>query len=316
MPDDLQRGEISQNKATKKRYEQSVIKAQQYIRDHIDQDINLDDIARNCGFSSFHFHRIFQAICGETPQDYLRRQRMEQAANLLCFRTERSITDIALSLGFSSSSNFSKAFRDYFGCTPSDIRSPEAMKKNSKIGIIKSKYGKDFDPSALYPDFNVTHNQEGIMDVMIKKLDEKNIVMNASDKGYAEDGIFTAWNTLMSWAMQNAESYESIEKYGFGYDNPTVTPLDKCRYDASIVPQENWVVPSHFKQSKIPAGNYAVLYYKGTGEMNSAPHMWLYGEWFPQSGYEPDDYPLFERYLNDVRKDGFVEKEIYIKIKE
>jgi len=307
---------LSKKKVTQQRYLERVARAKAYLRDHLDQDITLDDIARESGFSSFHFHRIFYALTDETPQDYMRRIRLEMAANMLCFKADKPITDIALSLGFSSSSNFSKAFKEYFGCTPSDIRNPDSSKKNSKIGAIKSKYGKDFDPAAFYPDHvSYTRNQEDIMDVTIKELEEKDIVMVSSEEGYKDEGIFKAWNTLMTWAMQNAESYEAVEKFGFGYDNPAVTPIEKCRYDASVVVGDGWVVPKQFKPSKIPAGKYAVLYYKGSNELNSAPHLWLYGEWFPNSGYEPDDYPLFEKYLNDVRNDGFVEKEIYVKIK-
>tara|TARA_R110002095_G_scaffold75556_3_gene64495 strand:+ start:2135 stop:3085 length:951 start_codon:yes stop_codon:yes gene_type:complete len=307
---------LTKNKITLQRYMARVENAKIFMRDHLGQDISLADIAKASGFSSFHFHRIFYGLTRETPQDYVRRIRMEKAANMLYFKAEKSVTDIALSLGFSSSSNFSKAFKDYFGCTPSQIRNPDAAKDNSKIGAIKSKYGKDFNLEALYPD-SITNekNQENMMDVEIKTLEEKDIAIVASANGYEDEGIFQAWNQLMTWAMQNAPSYDAVEKYGFGYDNPTVTPIDKCRYDASVVVGEHWIVPKHFKTSKIPAGQYAVLYYKGTQEMNAAPHLWLYGEWFPNSGYEPDDYPMFERYLNDVRNDGYVEKEIFVKIK-
>jgi AraC family transcriptional regulator len=44
--------------------------------------------------------------------------------------------------------------------------------------------------------------------------------------------------------------------------------------------------------------------------------MSLYSNWFPNSGFEPDGFPLMERYLNDVRKDGYVEMEAYIKLKK
>lgn len=307
---------VSSTSMTRQRYLKRIETAQKFIRKNMSQNITLDKIAKESGFSPYHFHRIFHGITGETPQDYLRRIRLEAAANSLCFKKATPITDIALAHGFSSSSNFSKAFKEHFGYTPSQIRTLNPDIENSKIGILKSKYGKDFHPDHLYPESINYDFQESKMNVTIKDLEEKDIATIASTKGYEEDGIFQAWNQIMTWAMQHADNYESVEKYGFGYDNPTITPLDKCRYDAAVVIGENWIVPKQFKTDKIPKGKYAVLYYKGDNELNASPHLWLLGEWFPNSGYEPDNYPLFERYLNDVRNDGYVEKEIFVKIKE
>ena len=63
--------------------------------------------------------------------------------NSLIFKTELSITQVALDNGFSSSANFSKSVKLYFGFSPSEIREPEKI-KDSKIGKIYSKYGKVF----------------------------------------------------------------------------------------------------------------------------------------------------------------------------
>ena len=43
--------------------------------------------------------------------------------------------------------------------------------------------------------------------------------------------------------------------------------------------------------------------------------MALYSEWLPSSGFEPDHFPMMEHYLNDVRQDGFVKMEIFIKLR-
>jgi len=42
----------------------------------------------------------------------------------------------------------------------------------------------------------------------------------------------------------------------------------------------------------------------------------IYSDWLPESGFEPDNYPLMERYLNDAREDGYVEMEIFVKLKD
>ena len=86
----------------------------------------------------------------ETVNDYVARRRLERAINMLAFKTDITITDIAMINGFSSSANFAKAVKAYFGFTPSEIRRP-GRTKDSKIGKILSKYGKDFNPGDLYP---------------------------------------------------------------------------------------------------------------------------------------------------------------------
>ncbi|MGL4996197.1 MAG: helix-turn-helix transcriptional regulator, partial [Deefgea sp.] len=99
-----------------------------YIHAHFDQDIQLADLANAAHFSPYHFHRIFTAIQHETPNDYLRRVRIERAANLLLIHPPFPMQQIALDCGFKSQALFSRAFRSHFGMTASDWRKGEQWK--------------------------------------------------------------------------------------------------------------------------------------------------------------------------------------------
>ena len=84
-------------------------------RDLIDRDyaepLDLDAMAREAGYSRFHFARAFAAAYGETPRAYLTRRRIERAKTLL--RTANlSVTEICFLVGFSSLGSFSARFRD------------------------------------------------------------------------------------------------------------------------------------------------------------------------------------------------------------
>jgi AraC family transcriptional regulator len=59
-----------------------------------------------------------------------------------------------------------------------------------------------------------------------------------------------------------------------------------------------------------------VLYFKGTPEETLRAQLSIYSDWLPDSGFEPDNVPLMERYMNDARVDGYIEMEIYVKLKE
>lgn len=94
-------------------------------RDLIDRDyaepLDLDVMAREAGYSRFHFARAFATAYGETPRAYLTRRRIERAKTLL--RTANlSVTEICMVVGFSSVGSFSARFRELVGQSPSEYR--------------------------------------------------------------------------------------------------------------------------------------------------------------------------------------------------
>lgn len=120
-----------------------------FITENLERPLGVAELAREAHLSEFHFQRVFHAAVGESVGRFVTRQRLELAALRLSYALDRSITDIALSSGYSSSSNFSKAFQVYFGCSPSQVRSPDAA-ASAAIGKLTSRYGKDFRPGNLY----------------------------------------------------------------------------------------------------------------------------------------------------------------------
>ena len=70
-----------------------------------------------------------------------------------------------------------------------------------------------------------------------------------------------------------------------------MTPVDKCRYSASIVIGDDIQVNSPFTLSEIQRGKYAVIYYKGHPEEAIKAQLSIYSDWLPDSGFEPDEFP-------------------------
>jgi AraC family transcriptional regulator len=83
----------------------------------LDGDVSLGSLAARRGGSSFHFHRTFRRIIGETPKQYTLRLRLERAGARLA-ASDESVLEIALASGFASHEVFTRAFRRHFGCTP------------------------------------------------------------------------------------------------------------------------------------------------------------------------------------------------------
>lgn len=313
-----------------------------YIESNLSTNLSLHEVAKASHFSEFHFHRIFKGVMDETVNDFITRRRMERAVNRLICYQDLSITQIALESGFSSSANFSKAVKLYFGFSPSELRNPNKTiqkssrlkNENSKIGKIQSKYGKVFSPIDLYPthittsDISPKHYVTGQgenqfntgekMDVKVKTLAEQKVWKLSSVGGYEESAIYQTWGQLIDFAQARGIEESNQKRFAFCYDNPVLTPLNKCRYEAAIIMPEavqSVAVNAPYFIASIPAGKYAVHYYKGSGADAVQAHIRFYSDWLPQSGYEPDHFPIMEHYLNDARVDGFVEMEIYIKLK-
>lgn len=317
--------ELTNNKnKTQLEYFKRINKALKFIDDNIDQTIQLDDVATASHFSSYHFHRLFHSLVGETVNDYVLRKRMERAAKRLAYKPMLSITDVSVAGGFSSSANFSKAFKLYFGMSPSVLRKGN-MKNDidSKVGKLYRKYGKSFNPQDLYSQF-VTQSEvfpsnkleELFMKIKVEDHKEKSIAFLTSPKGYDLNSVHETWDKLVLWANNQGIDCNKQVRYGICYDNPIITPEDKCRYEAAIEINSDTDVVAPYEKSVIPAGQYAIAYYKDDAEKISNFMTELCSQWFPNSGYEPDDYPAIFNYLNDSKKEGYVEMNVYFKVKK
>lgn len=101
-----------------------------YIRERYDNVIALDELASIAGMSPRYFCRAFSQITGKTPIAYLNYYRIEAACERLLM-TDETITEIALSCGFSDMSYFSKLFAREKGMTPSKYRKQNSTDKTA-----------------------------------------------------------------------------------------------------------------------------------------------------------------------------------------
>lgn len=98
-----------------------MVAVKDYIDTHYMQNINLDDLANHFHLSKFHLAREFSHTFSLSPIAYLEKRRIREARYLLS-ATEFSMTDIATTLGFCSSSYFSQRFKASMGMPPLEYR--------------------------------------------------------------------------------------------------------------------------------------------------------------------------------------------------
>ena len=94
------------------------------------EDFNIDSIAENAGLSRSAFFKKLKSLTGFAPVDLVREIRLTKAAKTVA-TTDKSISEIAFSVGFKESSYFGKCFKKKFGMTPLEYRNKQTSKDNN-----------------------------------------------------------------------------------------------------------------------------------------------------------------------------------------
>jgi AraC family transcriptional regulator len=240
-------------------YRMRVCLAMNFISHNLHKELSLEEIARVASFSMFHFHRIFRAVTGETVAGFTRRLRLETSAHRLIANRKESVTRIALDCGFSSSQNFAKAFRQHFGISPS-------LYRKSKIGIT---IGKNVNVLSLRAGYTAsmesatkqiqTWRKE--MKTEIRELPDYTVAYVRKIGPYGKETCGQAFDELMRWAGPKGYLAQG-PVFGIYWDNPKVTPPEKCRTDACIAVPRGTVTDGVDGLQVISGGPYAVCGFK------------------------------------------------------
>lgn len=135
-------------------YVDRVNRAIDHVTRNLSQPLKLEDVAKVACFSPYHFHRIFRALVGETLHDFVKRVRLDRALHLISHSDRPSLTQVALACGFSSSSDFSRSFRERFGVSPRefDIESFRRAQRDRLIDAMPAATGSARMPEAANPE--------------------------------------------------------------------------------------------------------------------------------------------------------------------
>ncbi len=285
-------------------YLRRIERAEDYVQQHLREPLTVEDVAKTANFSTFHFHRIFTALRGESLYQYILRLRLERAANLLAMSSDLSVTEIAFDTGFQSSAVFARAFRKQFGMTASAFR---------KICKAKSKEGKDLEPLETYLARAVDDKPKEIpmttvkpVSLTIERLEARNFAYIRHVGPYCGDEelfgkLFAKLGQIAGprgyFAMPGAEV---ICAY---HDDPSITAPEKLRISTGVTLPETVTDVAPLSLMKLEAGMYVRARFEI--HVEQYPEIWNYtcGEWLEESGYVPEDGPMYEVYLNDPNED-------------
>jgi AraC family transcriptional regulator len=253
-----------------------VQKALWFVESHFREPIALEDVARACRVSSFHLTRAFASTTGLPLMRYVRSRRLSEAA-LRLQQGAQNILAIALDAGYASHEAFTRAFRDQFGLTPEQVR---AQGHFANISIVEA-IAMDIPPlpDILAPRFEV------LEPFQLTGLVERYAC--ESPQGIPDQWQrFNAHSGLIPGNVGRAA-------YGVSYNFDSDSNFDYMCGVETKAPRD---LPAGFQTLRLEAQKYAVFLHTGhvAGIRGTLTAIWR--KWFPESGCQAVEAPMFERY--------------------
>ncbi len=273
---------------------------------NLDQPLRLEELSRVAGFSPFHFHRIFQALMGETLAQFVKRLRLERALSLMARSPKRSLTEIALACGFASSSDFSRSFKQRYDVPPSrfDLAS---WREQRRAGVEATVH--EVDDRLHLERLPAGENPDGF-EVELRNLPERTVAYIRVLDPYRGTGVVDAGQRLEQWAEQRGLA--DGQWLGYMWDDPEVVAVEDCRYDMAVVVSDVDLQPDgEVSVFQFPAMRVAEIEIKGGVDLELRALDWYYSTWLPTSGYVPDDQPSFEAFIGRPFAHGYEYFELY-----
>jgi len=274
-------------------YVERINRAIDHIVQHLESPLNLDTVASVACFSPFHFHRIFRALVGETPTQFVKRLRLERVIVLLSHHPNKSITDAAMACGFSSSSDFSRSFKQRYGVPPSvfDINTFRTERRKELEALVESS-GAVVQLDKLPPG----ENPDGFTVELVQMPARCVAYMRVFDP-YRPDAATGVCMRMLDWAEERGLA--DGQWLGYMWDDPEIVALKDCRYDVGLVVPD---VPRFEPEGDVgrfdfPPMLVAQVEMRGPIDMEMRLLEWLYRTWLPRSSYVPDDQPAFEAWI-------------------
>ena len=253
-----------------------------YIEEHIKEEIDMNEIGKIAGCSSYHFQRMFSYMSEVSLSEYIRRRKMSIAAVELL--NGKKVIDVSLMFGYESPTAFNRAFRNIHGVAPSQI---------ADEGIcIKS-----------YPPirFHISIKGDSEMNYRIVKKEAFRVVGISMPLEKELEKNFEVVPQM--WGRSHTDGTIPQLLDLMNPEIPGIMGISTCNneedwnyYIAAASEQE---IPEGMEEYIVPAFTWAVFTGEGAGISIQELECRIVKDWLPTSGYEYADGPDIEVYLND-----------------
>lgn len=260
---------------------QRFFKSIEFIEQHLYNDISVHEVAAASHYSTYHFSRIFKALVGDTPKEYLRKRRLTVAAKRL-LSEDIGILPLALECRFESQEAFTRAFKALFNITPAQYR-----KQNDPFRLL---YKDQFSPHMLHFLQNELSMEPEIITRPAVKL-----VGIAQQYDNADLSLPRLWSAFRPYREKinhraGNESFGIYESYEETEDDVRFTYI--CC--APVTDFDD--VPEGMVTRELSEQLYARFIHRGPISALDKTLKYIWGSWLPKSNYDYVERPDFELY--------------------
>ncbi len=269
-----------------------------YVETNLDQELSLACLSKIACFSPFHFHRIFSMLTGETLNAFINRKRIEKTAGIIFGSDNISLSDLAFKYGFNSASSYSRAFKKFYGVSPTEFNA-NSKQQFSKIGKVESKNGRKIVTFEKYIcSINNIKNWISMnAQIVVKEMPELKVAFVNHVGEFNQIGM--AYEKLMRWAgPKGLLASPNLKTATLYHDNPKVTDISKVRQSACITLEQDIKTDGEIGTRTIAKGKFAV----GRFEINDREFEMAWDSmcvWVAENGYKSTDADYYELYHND-----------------
>ena len=214
-------------------------KAVDYIDEHVDEALSLDQISNYLGFSKFYLNHMFSIYTGYSLIAYVRKKKLEYAIDLL--KTDKRILDIALEIGYASERAFSRAMTNEYGHSPSYFRTHNVL-KTRRLVIYNLKLDADEERYAQIIEKGCHRMKTYLSQVRYEVIEAKTVLSGTAIGSEPEEAIIGLMNQL-------AGEYVLPVERAFGFDSPVEGSEDVMQLRG----YEYWLLVDQAQLEKLPS---------------------------------------------------------------
>ncbi|KQU67739.1 MULTISPECIES: GyrI-like domain-containing protein [unclassified Rhizobacter] len=269
-------------------YRRRINRVVAHVHAHLACDLEGGTLADIAAMSRFHFHRVFSAMTGMTPAQYVLRMRLAAAVEALRGGSE-PVGQIALDCGFDGGTSLARALRREFGLSPSAVR---AALVDPRLALpVRASPQPSRRKTMLEPTF--------------RDLPERQVLC-ATERGAIDNDMSAAAQRAFGRLIPAVQALGLADRQTAclaicpdeikGFDDPDARFIAAIAFSGPV-PDLSRV--DRIDCQAIPAGRWAV--FRHTGPYDTLWQTWraIYRDWVPSASAELRDAAPFEDYVND-----------------
>lgn len=274
----------------------------EYIDEHLDEEINIDRLAKLASLSQFYYQRLFRRLVKKPVAEYVKLRRMAKATEALTQKDQR-ILDVALDLGFSSHEHFTRTFKDSFGMTPEEYRkNPMPLNCMTKPELSLPYTLVDEGVPLVTDGIILEINRRQLLQPIHFIGFEKKMPVSFADGLGTESGVDpldTLWRDFHQKRVSELLLADDVEEIGVTHpcaDEGYFLYFAGAKADTDAI-------PTGFTSLELPAGEYIVCTFEAETfealvmDVLYKAQQYLFGTWLPSHNLQTEPF-CAERYAS------------------